>query len=165
MTVEGSAASDHLGQLYVADGGTWVAQVDSNGNPLLKGNPTVDSTEYMEAVEGMTADLEAVKVDVNQNKSDISSLRTTQTTQGNSINTLNTQMNTAQSDITTLKKAVSDNKTELAKGVAEVQSDLNTFKKTKGERQEDWHRWTRTDRCLRNICPVMWTMPWNLAAS
>ena len=64
VTVEGSASSDHLGQLYVADGGTWVAQVDSSGNPLLKGNPTVDSTEYMEAVEEMTADLEAVKVDV-----------------------------------------------------------------------------------------------------
>ena len=132
VTVEGSASSDHLGQLYVADGGTWVAQVDSSGNPLLKGNPTVDSTEYMEAVEEMTADLEAVKVDVSQNKSDISSLRTTQTTQGNSINTLNTQMNTAQSDITTLKKTVSDNKTELAKSVAEVQSNLDTFKSTKG---------------------------------
>ena len=79
VTVEGSASSDHLGQLYVADGGTWVAQVDSNGNPLLKGNPTVDSTEYMEAVEDMKADLEAVKVDVNQNKEDIRSLHSAQT--------------------------------------------------------------------------------------
>ena len=49
VTIEGSVASDHLGQLYVVDGGTWVAQVDSNGNPLLKGNPTVDSTKYFDA--------------------------------------------------------------------------------------------------------------------
>ena len=133
VTVEGSASSDHLGQLYVADGGTWVAQVDSSGNPLLKGNPTVDSTEYMEAVEEMTADLEAVKVDVNQNKEDIKSLRSTQTSHANTLNTLSSQMSTAQTDITTLKKTVSDNKTELAKGVAAVQSDLDTFKDTKGE--------------------------------
>lgn len=133
VTVEGSAASDHLGQLYVADGGTWVAQVDSNGNPLLKGNPTVDSTEYMEAVEGMTADLEAVKVDVNQNKEDVRSLRSTQTTQGESINTLNTKMGTAQSDINTLKKTVSDNKTELASSISGVQKDLTSFKNTKGQ--------------------------------
>ena len=118
VTVEGSAASDHLGQLYVADGGTWVAQVDSNGNPLLKGNPTVDSTEYMEAVEGMTADLEAVKVDVDQNKEDVRSLRSTQTTQGESINTL--------------KKTVSDNKSELANSISGVQKDLTAFKNTKG---------------------------------
>ena len=132
VTVEGSASSDHLGQLYVADGGTWVAQVDSSGNPLLKGNPTVDSTEYMEAVEEMTADLEAVKVDVNQNKEDIKSLRSTQTSHANTLNTLSSQMSTAQSDITTLKKTVTDNKTKLAKSVAEVQSNLDTFKNTKG---------------------------------
>ena len=121
VTVEGSASSDHLGQLFVADGGTWVAQVDSSGNPLLKGNPTVDSTEYMEAVEEMTADLEAVKVDVNQNKEDIKSLRSTQTTNTTSINNLNTQMATAQTDIANLKS-----------GVNSVQSDLNDFKNTKG---------------------------------
>ena len=62
VAVASSESSDRLGQLYISDGRQWVAQVDSNGNPLLKGNPTVDSTEYMEAVEGMTADLEAVKV-------------------------------------------------------------------------------------------------------
>ena len=122
VTVEGSASSDHLGQLYVADGGTWVAQVDSSGNPLLKGNPTVDSTEYMEAVEEMTADLEAVKVDVNQNKEDIKSLRSTQTTNTTSINNLNTQMSAAQTEIANLKS-----------GVSGVQTDLNKFKETKGQ--------------------------------
>ena len=132
VTVEGSASSDHLGQLYVADGGTWVAQVDSSGNPLLKGNPTVDSTEYMEAVEEMTADLEAVKVDVNQNKEDIKSLRSTQTSHTDSLNTLNSQMGTAQTDIVNLKKTVSDNKSELANSISGVQKDLTAFKNTKG---------------------------------
>ena len=132
LTVEGSASSDHLGQLYVADGGTWVAQVDSSGNPLLKGNPTVDSTEYMEAVDEMTADLEAVKVDVNQNKEDIKSLRSTQTSHTDSLNTLNSQMGTAQTDIANLKKTVSDNKSELANSISGVQKDLTTFKNTKG---------------------------------
>ncbi len=75
VTVEGSASSDHLGQLYVADGGKWEAQVDSDGKPLLKGNPTVDSTAYLETVENMTAELEGVKVDVGQNQTDIASLR------------------------------------------------------------------------------------------
>ena len=118
VAVASSESSDHLGQLYISDGRQWVAQVDSNGNPLLKGNPTVDSTEYMEAVEGMTADLEAVKVDVNQNKEDVRSLRSTQTTQGESINTL--------------KKTVSDNKSELANSISGVQKDLTAFKNTKG---------------------------------
>lgn len=118
VAVASSESSDRLGQLYISDGRQWVAQVDSNGNPLLKGNPTVDSTEYMEAVEGMTADLEAVKVDVNQNKKDVRSLRSTQTTQGESINTL--------------KKTVSDNKSELANSISGVQKDLTAFKNTKG---------------------------------
>ena len=118
VAVASSESADRLGQLYISDGRQWVAQVDSNGNPLLKGNPTVDSTEYMEAVEGMTADLEAVKVDVNQNKEDVRSLRSTQTTQGESINTL--------------KKTVSDNKSELANSISGVQKDLTAFKNTKG---------------------------------
>lgn len=133
VAVASSESSDRLGQLYISDGRQWVAQVDNSGNPLLKGNPTVDSTEYMEAVEGMTADLEAVKVDVNQNKEDVRSLRSTQSTQGESINTLNTKMGTAQSDINTLKKTVSDNKTELASSISGVQKDLTSFKNTKGQ--------------------------------
>lgn len=144
VTVEGSAASDHLGQLYIADGGVWVAQVDSNGSALLKGNPTVDSTEYMEAVEAMTADLEAVKVNVNQNEADIQSLRSTQTSHTDSLNTLNKQMGVAQGDIGTLKENVSSNKAELSDSIKNVkaelsgsintvQSDLNAFKDTKGQ--------------------------------
>ena len=133
VTVEGSASSDHLGQLYMADGGEWVAQVDSDGNPLLKGNPTIDSTEYMEAVEQMTADLEAVKVDVNQNASDIKSLRSTQTSHTDSINTLNTNVSTAQSDIKTLKERVATDETTYSKDISDIQKDLSAFKATKGQ--------------------------------
>ncbi len=133
VTVEGSASSDHLGQLYMADGGEWVAQVDSDGNPLLKGNPTIDSTEYMEAVEQMTADLEAVKVDVNQNASDIKSLRSTQTSHTDSINTLNTNVSNAQSDIKTLKERVATDETTYSKDISDLQKDLSAFKATKGQ--------------------------------
>ncbi len=118
VAVEGSATSDHLGQLYVADGGAWVAQVDSAGNPLYKGNPTVDSTEYMEAVEELTGDIEAVKVDVAQNTDDIKSLRTGQTTQGNQINNIQAAAEKAQSTAdgaqTAATKAQSDVNAETA---------------------------------------------------
>lgn len=84
-------------QVYMGIGGTWVAQTNADGTPKLAGNPTVDSSEYMEDVERMTADLEAVKVDVNQNKEDIRNLRSGQTTQGNQINLLQTAIEKSQS--------------------------------------------------------------------
>lgn len=83
-------------QVYMGIGGTWVAQTNADGTPKLAGNPTVDSSEYMEAVEQMTGDLEAVKVEVNQNKEDIRSLRSGQTTQGNQINLLQSAVEKAQ---------------------------------------------------------------------
>ena len=128
VTVEGSASSDHLGQLFVADGGTWVAQVDSDGNALLKGNPTIDSTEYLEAVEQMTSDLEAVKVDVTQNASDIKSLRSTQTTQGDSINSLSEKVTQAQSDITTGAAGLA----ALSTKVTQAQADIKSLADDKG---------------------------------
>lgn len=129
VTVEGSASSDHLGQLYMADGGAWVAQVDSDGNPLLKGNPTIDSTEYMEAVEKMEADLDGVKADVNQNEEDIKSLRSTQTTQGDSIHNLSSQLSSTQSDLSTLKQSVSSDEAELAG----LESGFESFQAQKGQ--------------------------------
>lgn len=83
-------------QVYMAIGGAWVAQVNSDNTPKLAGNPTIDSSEYMQAVEEMTDDLEAVKVDVAQNQEDIRSLRSNQTTQGDQINNLQTAVQTAQ---------------------------------------------------------------------
>lgn len=83
-------------QVYMAIGGAWVAQVNADNTPKLAGNPTIDSSEYMQAVEEMTDDLEAVKIDVNQNKEDIRSLRSNQTTQGDQLNNLQTAVQTAQ---------------------------------------------------------------------
>lgn len=122
VTVEGSAASDHLGQLYVADGGVWVAQVDGDGKPQLKGNPTIDSTEYNKAVEEMTTDLKAVKADVDQNKEDVRSLRSTQTTQGESINTLTTKMGDVQGEVNSIMN-----------GVGDMQGRLEELKDSKGK--------------------------------
>lgn len=106
VTTEGSSSSDHLGQLYIADGGEWVAQTDAEGNPILKGNPTIDSTEYMQAVEDLTNDINSVKTDVSQNKSDIRSLRSTQTTQGDAINAATSDLATAKEVIETLTSLV-----------------------------------------------------------
>ena len=130
VAVEGSATADepNLGQLFMADGGTWVAQVDSNGKPLYKGNPTIDSTEYLEAVEQMTADLDAVKVDVSQNASDIKSLRSTQTTQGDSINSLSEKVTQAQSDITANAGSIAT----AESNIKAVEGDVAAIEASKG---------------------------------
>lgn len=109
-------------QVYMTIGGAWVAQTNEDGSPKLAGNPTVDSSEYMEAVEEMTGDLEAVKIEVNQNKEDIRSLRSTQTTQGNQINLLQTAVQTAQARA---DKGVTD--------AATAQAGVNTINNNKGK--------------------------------
>lgn len=53
--------SDHLGQLYIAEGGHWVAQVDGNGEPILKGAPILDSEGIMQDVLKITETIEADK--------------------------------------------------------------------------------------------------------
>lgn len=109
-------------QVYMADGGAWVGQTNADGTPKLAGNPTVDSSEYMEAVEEMTGDLEAVKIEVNQSKEDIRSLRSGQTTQGNQINLLQTAVQTAQARA---DKGVAD--------AATAQAGVSTINNNKGK--------------------------------
>lgn len=109
-------------QVYMADGGAWVAQTNADGTPKLAGNPTVDSSEYMDAVEQVTGDLKAVKEEVDQNKEDIRSLRSGQTTQGNQINLLQTAVQTAQGRA---DKGVAD--------AATAQSGVNTINNSKGK--------------------------------
>ena len=77
-------------QVYIAIGGEWVGQTNADGSPKLGGNATVDTSEYMEEVKDLSDDLDAVKTQVNQNKSDISNLRSAQTLQNNQINNLQT---------------------------------------------------------------------------
>ena len=50
VETDSSKSSEYLGQLYVAVGGAWVAQLDGDGNPLLKGTPSVECTYYAEAI-------------------------------------------------------------------------------------------------------------------
>lgn len=88
-------------QVYMADGGAWVGQTETDGSPRLAGNPTVDSTEYMEAVEELAGDLDAVKADVEQNQEDIRNLRSAQTTHGNQLNSLQENMGTLGKRVST----------------------------------------------------------------
>ena len=53
--------SDHLGQLYIAEGGQWVAQVDGQGEPILKGSPVLDSEGIMQDVQRINEAIEAAK--------------------------------------------------------------------------------------------------------
>lgn len=53
--------SDHLGQLYIADGGHWVAQVDGQGEPVLKGAPVLDSEGIMQDVLKINETIDAAK--------------------------------------------------------------------------------------------------------
>lgn len=77
--------SDHLGQLYIAEGGQWVAQVDSQGEPILKGSPVLGSedilrdvlkiNETIEAAKKESAEaIEAVKKDVTTAKTSVETL-------------------------------------------------------------------------------------------
>lgn len=86
-------------QVYIADGGSWTASKSAEGNPILAGNPTIDSSECVgaiEAVEDMAAELDTVKANVGQNTEDIRDLRSSHTTQGNHINLLQTAIESAQ---------------------------------------------------------------------
>ena len=56
--------SDHLGQLYIAEGGHWVAQVDGNGEPILKGAPILDSEGIMQDILKVNETIEDAKRDV-----------------------------------------------------------------------------------------------------
>lgn len=80
-------------QVYIADGGSWTASKNADGNPILAGNPTIDSSE---AIEDMTAELDTVKANVGQNTEDIRDLRSSHTTQGNHINLIQAAVEQAQ---------------------------------------------------------------------
>lgn len=53
--------SDHLGQLYIAEGGQWVAQVDGQGEPILKGSPVLDPEGIMQDVQRINEAIESAK--------------------------------------------------------------------------------------------------------
>ena len=102
--------------IYRGDGGEWVATGKEGGNP------TVDSSEYMAAVEQLTEDINAVKSDVKENKEDIKNLRSTQTTMGDQVNNI---QKTANGAATAADKA--------QKTADKAQTNINEFKNTKGE--------------------------------
>ena len=130
-----SNQSEHLGQLYLADGGVWVAQVDGSGNPLLKGNPTVDDTECKESIVELQGDLDAVKTQVAAHTTQIASLQNAQRTQAGTLSSLSGKvstveeglgavqdgMTTMQGDLASVTRRVSQTETDIA-GLRTVQS-------------------------------------------
>ena len=120
-------------QLYMADGGAWVGQTNANGTPILAGNPTVDSAEYMEAVEEMTGDLEAVKIEVSQNQEDIRSLRSTQTTQGNQINNLQSTLSHRIDGVQTELQTTASRAEKGIRDAAAAQRDIDALNDSKGK--------------------------------
>ncbi len=65
----------YLGQVYIANGGVWVAQTNADGTPRLGGNPTIDSSEYMAEVELLSDEIEGVKGQVIKAENDIKTLK------------------------------------------------------------------------------------------
>ena len=98
VAVQGSEATDHLGQLYISDGKKWVAQVDSRENPLLKGVPTIENKVYTETVERLTATLTTINGDVRNNKDEIKDLRNTQASDTANLNALYTRLENTTTD-------------------------------------------------------------------
>lgn len=79
----------YLGQVYIAQGGSWVAQTNADGSKRFGGNPTLDCTEYMESVVGLTGEIETVKDGAERNK------RTIETMLDTTIPELQRQIDTA----------------------------------------------------------------------
>lgn len=77
--------SDHLGQLYIAEGGHWVAQVDGNGEPILKGAPILDSEGIMQDVLKIT---ETIEADKKESAEAIETVKRDVTTAKKSVETL-----------------------------------------------------------------------------
>lgn len=121
-----NSQSDHLGQLYLADGGVWVAQVDGSGNPLLKGNPTVDDTECKESIAELTGDLDAVKAQVSQHTTQIASLQNTQREQTGTLTALSGKVATVEQGLGTVQD-----------GLSSLQGDLDAVTKHVSQHDTD----------------------------
>ena len=104
------------GDIYVGDGGEWVATGEQGGNP------TIDSEQYNEAVAELQSDIAAIKQDITDIEEKDKSQDTTITGMGNNINSMQSQLNTVQSTA------------EAAKEKADsVGTELTEFKNTKGK--------------------------------
>lgn len=58
-------------QLYMSEGGKWVAQTDADGRAIMTGVPTVDDAGFRESVEVLTEDVETLKIEVRDNQAAI----------------------------------------------------------------------------------------------
>lgn len=64
-------------QLYMSHDGKWEAQTDADGRAIVTGTPTVDDAGFRESVEGLTEDVETLKIEVRDNQAAIESVEST----------------------------------------------------------------------------------------
>lgn len=83
-------------QVYIASGGMWHAQENSDGSPKMSGAPDVEPTELLEAMQTALDEMDELKLDVETNSKNIDGLDKTQKEHGSSIEKLGTDVQTAQ---------------------------------------------------------------------
>ena len=124
VTVDGTAGDGTcLVQLYVADGGEWVA-AEQGGSPLTV---SVDFSAYKAEMEAVQGDISALKQGVAQNEEDIGGLRETQAEHAASLGILSSQVGAVQGDISALKQDVAQNKEDISvlkQDVAQNKEDI-----------------------------------------
>lgn len=115
-------ANVHIGQVYMADGGAWVAQRNADGSPKLSGNPTVDSSQLNMMLDDVQQDLAGVKNDISGHETAISELRTGVSTAQTLAGTAQTTANSAQKAAETAQSTANDGvkKAETAQKAAEA---------------------------------------------
>ena len=137
VTVDGTAGDGTcLVQLYVADGGEWVA-AEQGGSPLTV---SVDFSAYKAEMEAVQGDISALKQGVAQNEEDIGGLRETQAEHAASLGILSSQVGAVQGDISALKQDVAQNKEDIAsvkRDVAQNKEDISALKQDVAQNKED----------------------------
>ena len=137
VTVDGTAGDGTcLVQLYVADGGEWVA-AEQGGSPLTV---SVDFSAYKAEMEAVQGDISALKQGVAQNEEDIGGLRETQAEHAASLGILSSQVGAVQGDISALKQDVAQNKEDIAsvkRDVAQNKEDIGALKQDVAQNKED----------------------------
>lgn len=118
--------------LYIADGGTWVKQVDSSGAVITAGNPTIDSQQYQDAVNELDGQLQNLAATVAANKSAADSGISSNSARIDSIlsqiTLINNSITTNTSSISTLKGRVDGHDTSIANNASGISKNATDIK-------------------------------------
>lgn len=99
--------------LYIVDGGAWVATGETAGNP------TIDSSQYNEAVAELDTRLTRLETEVHANNQSIEQIRT-------QIDTVSRSVDTLTSDVSGLKTRVTNTETRLSTAEGHIRSINNS---------------------------------------